>query len=110
MIFWSLAMATSSVAVIPGHRHELIENAALFREPRPPVPLPHEVPAWTEMAVEDRMRGKDPLRLGGRLDALYLALASSSRLMRVLGAIIQIPARPMPDIGQDLALRHPVTA
>jgi hypothetical protein len=31
------------------------------------------------MAVEDPVRGKEPLSLGGRLEALHLALSSSIR-------------------------------
>jgi hypothetical protein len=48
--------------------------------------------------------------LGRGLEPLHLPLSPSRRPMRILGSVIQISARSVPDIGQDFAMRHTVAA
>jgi hypothetical protein len=70
----------------------------------------HEVSSWAEMAVDHAVRQKEALPLGRRLEALHLPLSSPGRPMRIFCAVVQIPARPVPDIGQDGAARDAVAA
>ena len=44
----------------------------------------------------------------GRLEALHPALSLSGRLMRVLCAVVQVPALPMNNFGYDASLRSPI--
>src|SRR3712207_983984 len=43
-----------------------------------------------------------------RLEPLHLPLPAPRGAMRVLRPVVQVPAGPMPHLGQNLALRHPV--
>jgi hypothetical protein len=49
--------------------------------------------------------GEETLCLLRRLEALHLSFASSGRLVRILGSVIQVPVLPVLDVGRDLLLR-----
>ena len=64
----------------------------------------HEMAPRPEETVYHRVRREEPLRLSWRFEALHLPLSSSGGSMRILGSIVQVPAGPMPNIGQDRSL------
>jgi hypothetical protein len=66
--------------------------------PRPEVPVDHGAP------------GQEPLCVAARLEPLYLPLSSSRGWMRILGTVVQVPARPMPDIKYDCSVSDAVAA
>src|SRR3954469_18172986 len=49
--------------------------------------------------------GKETLCLPRRLEALHLSFASSGRLVRILGSVIQALVLPVFEVGRDLLLR-----
>ncbi len=55
---------------------------------------------WPEVTVDDGVRREKVLCLVARLEALHLPLPPSRRPMRVLGAVIQIAAGPVFDVGR----------
>jgi hypothetical protein len=57
--------------------------------------------AELEEAVDLIVRREEPRGLFGRLESLHLALSSACRPMGVLGAIIEVSAGPMTNLGQD---------
>jgi hypothetical protein len=69
----------------------------------------HLVAARPEVLVEGAMGGEKALGLPGRLEALHVALPLSCGPVRVLGAVVEIPALAMLDPGQDLLLGGAVT-
>ena len=48
--------------------------------------------------------GEEPLGMPQRLEPLHLPFSSSRRLVRDLGAVVEIPALPVLDPGQDRPL------
>src|SRR4051794_37643963 len=54
------------------------------------------------------MSGKETLCLPRRLEALHLSFASSGRLVRILGSVIQALVLPVLNAGRDLLLRGPI--
>ena len=62
----------------------------------------HEMAPRPEITLDHRVRRQEPLCLAGGFEPLQLSLLSSSRSMRILGSIVQVPARPMPNIGLSL--------
>jgi len=63
-----------------------------------------------DVTVDHAVCREEPLRLNRRLGPLYLPLSPSRGPMRILGTIIQIAARSVPDIGHHLAMRNTVAA
>ena len=63
-----------------------------------------------EVAMDERVSGEEGLRLVQRLEPLHLAFSSPCRSMRVLGAIVEIPALSVLDPGEQVALGHAVTS
>ena len=61
------------------------------------------------MAINHAVCREKTLCLFGRLEALHLPLSLSGGPMRVLGAVVQVSAAPMPDLGKEFALGHAVT-
>lgn len=68
----------------------------------------HEMPTWPEMTVYHAVCREEPLRLNRRLEPLHLPLSPSRGPMRILGTIIEIAARLVPEIGHHLAMRNTV--
>jgi hypothetical protein len=66
--------------------------------------------SWPEVTVDHGVRRQKSLGLIGRFEPLHLSLSSSRRTMRILGTIVQVPARPMTHIGQDSALSDTIAA
>jgi hypothetical protein len=62
------------------------------------------------VTIDRRVRRQEPLCLVGRFEPLHLSLSSSSGLMRILCAIVQVLARSMPHIGWDRSLRDAMAA
>ena len=62
------------------------------------------MPAWMEVAMDERVRVKEVLSLFRRFESLHLPLSSPRRSMRVLGSIIQISALSVLDARKQLAL------
>jgi hypothetical protein len=62
------------------------------------------------MTVDHRVRRQEPLRLTAWFEPLHLPLSSSRASMRIFGPIVQIPARAMPNIGQDRSLSDATAA
>jgi hypothetical protein len=52
------------------------------------------------------IRGEEALGVPGRLEPLHPSFPLAGRLVRILGAVIQIPVLPMFHTGQDLAQGH----
>jgi hypothetical protein len=50
------------------------------------------------------------MSLVGRLEALHLPFSSAGEPVRILGPLVQIPARSVPNIGKEVALRDAVAA
>ena len=69
----------------------------------------HQMSTRPKVTVDHTVYREKPLRLWQRLEALHLSFSASGWLMRILCAIIQIPARPVPDIGHDITMRNTVT-
>jgi hypothetical protein len=69
-----------------------------------------EMAPQSEMSVDYRVRRDELLCLTARFELLHLPLSSSGGSMRVFGAIVQIPACAMPDIGQVCSLSDAVAA
>jgi hypothetical protein len=65
---------------------------------------------WPEVAVDHGLCRQKPLCLIGRFEPLHLSLSSSHGPMRILCAIVQVPARLMPDIWQDRQLSDTIAA
>jgi hypothetical protein len=63
-----------------------------------------------EVPVDHGMRGQEPLCVAARLEPLHLPLSSSRGWMRILGAVVQVPALPMPDIRYDGSVSDAVPA
>src|SRR5919202_3076664 len=91
----------------PGTRL-LLPHPERVRTGRPVGTRGHPVATRTKVAVDRPVSREKALRLAGRLEALHLVLAATRRPMRVLGAIVQVPALPVLDPGQDLALCHTI--
>jgi hypothetical protein len=68
------------------------------------------VAARPEKTVDHGVRRQKSLSLIGRFELLHLSLASSRGSMRILRAIVQVPARPMTHIGQDSSLSDAIAA
>ncbi len=64
----------------------------------------HQVPPWTEVTIDHRVRREEPLNLFWLLEALHLAFSTSCRAVGILSTIVQVAAGPMLHTGQDLAL------
>ena len=71
---------------------------------RPILGRRHLVAARPEVLVEGAMGGEKALGLPGRLEALHVALPLPCGPVRVLGAVVEIPALAMFDVRDDLAL------
>jgi hypothetical protein len=66
------------------------------------------MPAWSEM-IADRAKGREEaLGVSDRLESSQSSFAFTSRLMRILGPIIQAPALPLFNVGHDLLSRYRV--
>ena len=70
----------------------------------------HQMPPRPEMTVDHAVRGEESLRLPWRLEPLHLPFPSSRRPVRILSAIIQPPAHPVPHIRHDSATGRAVAA
>ena len=70
----------------------------------------HQMAPRPKVIVDQGMRRQEPLCLIGRLEPLHLPLSSSRGSMRILSSIVQVPARPMPDIGQNRSLSDAIAA
>jgi hypothetical protein len=70
----------------------------------------HEMTSWAKVTVDHRVRRQKALRLTGRLEPLHLPLTSSGWTMRILSSIVQAPARPMADTGENSTLSDAVAA
>jgi hypothetical protein len=70
----------------------------------------HEMAPLPEVPVDHGMRGQEPLCVTARLESLHLPLSSSRGWMRILGAVVQVPALPMPDISYDGSVSDAVAA
>jgi len=68
------------------------------------------IAAELEVVVDAALGVGEALRVTGRLEPLHLPLSSPGRLLRHLGAVVQITALPVLDPGQDLALGGGVAA
>ena len=62
-----------------------------------------------EVIMELTVRGEESLGMAGRLEPLHLPFSPSRRLVRDLGAVVEVAALPVLDPGQDLALGRAVT-
>src|SRR3954468_13097532 len=62
------------------------------------------IAAEVEQVVDLIVGREEALSLAGRLEALHLPLASSGRLVRILGSVIQALMPPVLDRGHDLTL------
>ena len=67
-----------------------------------------EMAAWMKVAVNERVSGKEALRLLARLEPLHLPFPASCRSMRVLRTVVEISALPMFDSRKQLTFRHTV--
>jgi hypothetical protein len=65
---------------------------------------------WLEVTVDHGMRRQKSLRLIGRFETLHLPLASSCGTMRVLSTIVEIPARPVPNVRQYRSVSDAIAA
>jgi hypothetical protein len=64
-----------------------------------------------EVTIDHGRRRQEPLCLVNRFEPLHLPFSSSSRWsMRIFGSIVQVPARPMPDIRKYRSLSNTVAA
>ena len=70
----------------------------------------HQMPTRAEAAIDHAVRREEPLRLGRGFEPLHVPLSPSRRPMRILSTVVQIPARSVPDIRQDFAMRDTVAA
>ena len=66
--------------------------------------------SWPEVTVDHGVRRQKSLGLIGRFEPLHLSLSSSRGSMRILGSIVQVPARPMTHIGQDGSMSDAIAA
>jgi hypothetical protein len=64
----------------------------------------HAMPPGPEVAVDKGVRKQKSLSLPPRFESLHLSFPASRRLMRVLRAIIEVPALAVLDVRQHLAL------
>ena len=62
------------------------------------------------MAVDNAVSRQEALGLPRRLEPLHLPLASTRRPVGVIGAVVEVAALPVLDLGHDVAMRHPVAA
>ena len=58
--------------------------------------------------MDERVSGEELLGLAGGFEPLHLPFSPSRRSVRILGAIVEVAALPMLDIGQQVALRDPI--
>ena len=70
----------------------------------------HEMTSWAKVTVDHRVGRQKALRLTWRLEPLHLPLTSSGWTMRILSSIVQVPARPIADIGENSTLSDAVAA
>ena len=63
-----------------------------------------EMATELEEVVDLTVAGEEPLGLPRQLEALHLPLSPPCRLVRDLGPVVQVPALPVLDPGQDLPL------
>jgi hypothetical protein len=59
------------------------------------------VASRAEVLGDRPISGEEPLRMTRRFEPLHAPLPLARRLMRVLGAIIEVAVLPMLDTGQD---------
>ena len=60
------------------------------------------VSGWMEIALDERMSREEVLCLFGRFKPLHLRLPTSRRSMRILGAIVEAAALPVPDCRKQV--------
>ena len=66
------------------------------------------MPAHAKECVDRLENREEMLGLLRRLKALHLPFLHTSRLMRVLGSVIEVAALPMLNVGQDHSFRSSV--
>lgn len=66
--------------------------------------------AKLEEVVELAVAGEEPLGMPRRLEPLHLPFSPPCRLVRDLGAVVEVAALPMLDPGQDLPLGGTIAA
>jgi hypothetical protein len=66
------------------------------------------MPTRSEVLGDRPRGGEKPLRMTRRFEPLYAPLPLARRLMRVLGAVVEIAVLPMLDTGQDFPLRRAI--
>ncbi len=68
------------------------------------------ITAKLEVVVDPAMGGRESLCMARRLEPLHLPLSSSRGLVRHLSPVVQVPALPVLNARQDLALGGAVAA
>src|ERR1700743_290913 len=96
--------------------HFLVDARFLSPDPKrlgPCAPVTgssHEMAPRPEVTVDHRMCRQELLCLFSRFESLHLSLSSSRGSMRILCTIVQVPARPVSNIGQDRSLSDAIAA
>jgi hypothetical protein len=63
-----------------------------------------------EVAMNECVSGEEVMGLLGRFEPLHLPLPTPRRSMRVLGAIVEVAALSVLDVGKQVALRHTIAS
>ena len=75
-----------------------------------PLGRAEQMPSRPQVCGDTAEGGQEPLRMPRRFEAFHRPFASSGALMRVLGAVVQIPQPPVLHRRHELAVGDPAAA